>query len=153
MLVEIEKKKIIISDTVLSNLKKFIQNEYYKHEAGGIILGQIKSNEIYILDITTPNKSDASSKYSFTRGITMAQKKINSLFKLSNSKTIYLGEWHTHPENSPKPSSIDLKMIKKQYSKSKLNEAYILMLIMGIEELYLSIYNGKKNIGQTIKYD
>ena len=44
-------------------------------------------------------------------------------------------------------------MIKKQYSKSKLNEAYILMLIMGIEELYLSIYNGKKNIGQTIKYD
>lgn len=45
----------------------------------------------------------------------------------SGQKTIYIGEWHTHPENYPNPSGVDNKMIVQQYFKNRINEPFLIL--------------------------
>lgn len=137
-------EKIIIARTVLNLIERFKQRNKKDNEAGGILLGQVTDNEVYILKITTPNKFDRASRYSFDCNKDAAQVIINYEFLNSSQKTIYIGEWHTHSENFPSPSGVDKNMINNQYFKNKINEPFLILIIQGIKGLYVAIYDGKK---------
>jgi integrative and conjugative element protein (TIGR02256 family) len=139
-----ERLKIIITQSALNVIEKYKQSTKNANESGGILLGQIKENAVYILRVTIPNKFDKASRYSFDCNKDAAQVVIDYEFINSGKKTIYLGEWHTHPENYPSPSGVDKKMIKKQYFKNKLNEPFLILLIQGLNGLYVAIFDGEK---------
>ena len=61
------------------------------------------------------------------------------LFKKSKGKCIYLGEWHTHPEDYPTPSSLDRKSLVDQILKSQLNSNKIFGIIIGLKGLHISL--------------
>lgn len=145
-MIQIANKKIIISDSVISILERYKQLKKTDKEAGGIIIGQIKEDEIYVMKISTPNLFDRSSRYRFECDKDAAQIIIDYEFYNSGGKSIYLGEWHTHPERIPTPSSVDKKMIERQYKKNILNEPFLLLLIQGAEKTYLAMCDGKKLI-------
>lgn len=129
-----------INDSVINVLKGFVQDEIKKPEAGGIILGYAQEDNNYIItDASVPGKGDKGSRFSFTRNRNRAQEIINYHFKLSKGKKIYLGEWHTHPENNPNPSNLDIRELEKQYRTSTLNSEVIFMVIVG----YKSTFVGK----------
>lgn len=135
---------IKITRSALAVIEKYKQITKKSKESGGILLGQVKDKEVYILKITTPNKFDRAARYSFDCNKDAAQVIINYEFINSGQRTIYLGEWHTHPENYPNPSGIDKKMIIKQYFKNKLNEPFLILVIQGLKGLYVAIFDGKK---------
>jgi len=135
---------IFISENVLTNLNIFKQDKAQKPESGGILLGELCGNRIVIDRLSIPNKKDKFSRFNFVRNLVIAQSIINYEYYNSGYKRIYLGEWHTHPELHPSPSHTDLKMIKKVFKRSNLNTAFILLLIQGIETIYLGIYDGDK---------
>ena len=135
---------VLITSTAIKIIESYKQTKKKDHESGGILLGQILDNNIHILRATTPNKFDKSSRYSFECDKDAAQVIIDYEFINSENKTIYLGEWHTHPENFPNPSDIDLGMIKSQYFKNRLNEPFLVLLIQGLKGLYVAIYDGNK---------
>jgi integrative and conjugative element protein (TIGR02256 family) len=137
-----KKHKIVFSDAVLETFNKYKQKSPQSHESGGIVLGQITGDVIYINRASTPNIFDKSSRYRFERDKNAAQIIVNYEYNNSDRKISYLGEWHTHPENTPTPSGQDRKMIKDQYSSSKLNEPFLLMIIQGIENLYVAYFDG-----------
>ena len=118
-LTKIGKYNIYFTKDVLILISKFIQSKQKQHEAGGILLGQVKENNIYITRVSFPSNQDKSSRFSFSRNKDYAQAIIDFEFHNSNKRTIYLGEWHTHPEELPTPSTTDRKMIKDQFSKNK----------------------------------
>lgn len=142
--VEIEEMKIVISDDVLRVIDRYKQDKKEKNEAGGILLGQIRKGVVHVEHASIPNPFDKASRYNFERNKEIAQIIVNYEFANSANKTIYLGEWHTHPEKRPKPSGPDMRMMKVQYKKSKLNEPFLFMIIQGIEGIYIGLYNGKK---------
>ncbi|WP_298310208.1 Mov34/MPN/PAD-1 family protein [uncultured Aquimarina sp.] len=116
-----------------------------KYEKGGILLGQcLKQNEIVITKATTPTLFDKSKRYGFHRNKKSAQLFINYEFLNSLGTTIYIGEWHTHPEDYPTPSATDIKMIKNQFKKNLINENFLLMVIVGRKDFYVGYFNGKK---------
>ncbi|MFX0557174.1 Mov34/MPN/PAD-1 family protein [Maribacter sp. CXY002] len=131
--------EIHFTKDVLLLISKFKQINHKHHEAGGILLGQVKENNIYITRVSFPSIHDKSSRYFFWRNKNNAQAIIDYEFYNSNKRTIYLGEWHTHPEELPTPSNTDRKMIKDQFSKNKLNEAFLLQYIQGTKGFYLAI--------------
>lgn len=136
---ELENIVIKIADKVLDQMLQFKQNTDDKSESGGILLGYyIDDSTFTITDITTPTNFDKSSRYNFLRTKLSAQKAINKLFKESSGKKIYLGEWHTHPEDIPSPSQIDKKSIKEQFRLNKLNSSVIFMIIIGNSGLNIS---------------
>ncbi|WP_299096995.1 Mov34/MPN/PAD-1 family protein [uncultured Winogradskyella sp.] len=136
--------KIIIEDNVLNLFKNFKQTGR-KHERGGILLGEVSSKEIRIKRASIPTVFDSSSRFSFNRNKKSAQIITDYEYNNSNGKIIYLGEWHTHPEKKPSPSSIDCKMISNQFRKNKINEWFLLMIIVGLDDMYVSFYDGKSN--------
>lgn len=140
------KYKVVISDQVISLIDQHAQVKRHMYEAGGILLGQIENNTVYIIRVTTPNKFDSRSRYNFIRAKDPAQIVINYEFYNSDKKTIYLGEWHTHPEANPTPSEQDITMIRDQFHKNKINEKFLLLIIKGLPNYYIALYEGNQLI-------
>ena len=146
MEIKIDKYTICIAESVLKVLDSYKQTSK-QNEAGGIILGRVyENNVVCITELSEPNEFDKSSRYSFVRDKNMAQFIVDEAFKKSRGELIYLGEWHTHPEQNPTPSWVDKRMIKEQFKKNIINENFLILLIQGTERLYASIYNGEKLI-------
>jgi integrative and conjugative element protein (TIGR02256 family) len=143
---EIGDLKISISQSAFEVLNKYKQLKPQQHEAGGILLGQIKGNHVYVLRVSIPTMFDKSSRTSFVRSKDIAQIIIDYEFVNSGNRTIYLGEWHTHPEKFPSPSRTDKNMILDQFKLNKLNEPFVLLLLQGTNGFYLAKYDGSKLI-------
>jgi len=143
MNIKLADHEIRLGNEVIATFKRFQQKGFKAHEAGGILLAQIRSKEIFILKASVPDKKDQSSRFRFLRQIQPAQNIIIKAFKESNHRTVYIGEWHTHPETSPSPSGQDIRMIKEQFSKGALNESFILLIIVGLRDLYVAKYDGE----------
>ena len=127
---KIKKYEIFISDTVLRILTEHKQLKM-QNESGGILLGQVKGSKFYILRASTPSKGDDAGRTFFYRDKHSTQVIIDYEFSNSEGHTIYLGEWHTHPEANPSPSSQDLLMIKDQYEKNSINTDILVTIIQG----------------------
>ena len=143
MRIEINNYNIEISRKVLDIFNSFVQDTKSKNESGGLLLGQVVDRNIYITKVSVPNAFDKAGRCKFIRNKKAAQIIIDHEFINSGNKTIYLGEWHTHPENRPSPSGIDLKMLKGQFKNNRINEEYLLLIIRGIKDLYVAMYDGK----------
>lgn len=143
MKIKIKSYSISISTGPLEIFDSFVQDAKDKKEAGGIILGQVAGSNVYVTKASVPNTFDRAGRHRFLRDKKAAQIIVDYEFFNSNRKTIYLGEWHTHPENSPTPSKTDLKMLKQQFKDNKINEKYLLLVIRGLKDLYVALYDGQ----------
>lgn len=113
-------------------------------EAGGIILGRILPDKhILVEELTHPSDKDKRGYFFFERNRAAAQQIINDKWTETNGEKIYLGEWHTHNEKYPKPSTRDLKMIKTQLETSKMEIDFLLLLIIGQEANYFGMQSSK----------
>ncbi len=138
------KNNVHIADSVMDLISNFRQTKSTDNEAGGILIGQIKDNNIYILKASIPNKFDKPSRYNFECDKEIAQIIIEHEFYNSEKKSIYFGEWHTHPQDIPIPSNIDKSMIYNQFRLNRLNEPFLILIIQGNSDLYVGFYDGKK---------
>lgn len=143
--------QIHLSDSVTRILESFIQSEANQSEAGGILMGEIRGNDVYVQKITTPNKLDTRTRFSFIRHKDNAQLILNHEWVNSGFTMTYLGEWHTHPEKNPNPSFQDLKMIREQFCLGKLTLPFLILIIQGIEKKYISVFaNGANKIATHV---
>ena len=150
MIIELGDIIIRFDQKVINIFKRFIQDDENKPEAGGILMGYyIDDYSFYISDLSTPSENDKSSRFNFLRSFIDAQKFIERFFKSSKGKKIYLGEWHTHPEKLPTPSSTDLQSFENQLKKNVLNSKYIFMIILGTEGIYAGSYCKSGLINKT----
>jgi integrative and conjugative element protein (TIGR02256 family) len=144
MKIKIDKYLINIPDNILSLFKGYKQRKK-DNESGGIIMGEIdEDGEIFVKKISLPNIYDKSSRCYFERDKIIAKLLIDYEFHNSEGKTVYLGEWHTHPEPTPTPSDTDIRMIKSQYQNNNINGEFLLLIIQGTKDLYVAVYDGKQ---------
>lgn len=138
------KKLNIIIDEKLKNeiIPSLIQLSHNDKERGGILIGEIypDSNTIAIIEIYESMKAKAS-KYSIEIDNVEMQFIIDKVHQNSSGLRNYLGDWHTHPEPIPHPSSIDNRTFKDRVRKSKLNKNFLLNMIIGndITQNYIRI--------------
>lgn len=79
-------------------------------EQFGVLIGsRLPGDEAFWIDMcTTPQSKDKSKRASFLMQDPFHQKTIDEAFKKSSGEMGYIGTWHTHPQNSPIPSEIDI---------------------------------------------
>ncbi|MBB6622385.1 Mov34/MPN/PAD-1 family protein [Clostridium gasigenes] len=148
-------KKMQITSDVLGKLTSYIQVSG-NYEAGGLLIASlVKGNyEIEINDCTTPIEEDKRSLLGYRRS-DKHNKILNEKWKESNYKKLYIGEWHTHPQNIPIPSFQDKTSWKKLLSKSMTESEYLIFIIVGIESLEIWIGDKKRRKierGASYKY-
>ncbi len=119
------------------NLPEVLYKEAIKHypnEYGGLLIGRYSDNDrIVMVDSYILPSKYKSSKVTFDRGTAGLREKLTKFYNATPG-LIYIGEWHTHPDNPAIPSSTDLKAMRKIASH---NEVYInnpLLLILSVNK-------------------
>ena len=126
-----------ISATVLTIMRGFVQNEPAMPEAGGVLLGRhlLGSRDIVVDELTTPMKGDKQTRYFFFRAQRSHQKVIDRRWHASAGTCNYLGEWHTHPEPSPRPSGQDLQNWRAKLRYDVVDHDALYFVIAGQREI------------------
>ena len=103
--------------------------------------------KIIVKEATLPHELDNRSRYGFFPCKEVQQKIILKRF---SSGLHFIGEWHTHPEEFPNPSSIDIFSMSDSFNKSKHELNYFVMVIVGSNagdiSLCVSLHNGSEFI-------
>lgn len=102
-------------------------------EAGGVLLGRfIRSSSDIVIDVATvPGQGDKAKRFSFHRARSRSQALINQAWQESEGTRNYLGEWHTHPEDEPYPSQVDLNNWWRICSSAAYEQEGLLFVIVG----------------------
>jgi integrative and conjugative element protein (TIGR02256 family) len=81
----------------------------YPHETGGVLVGHYDdSHHEAIVEMLAPKPSDSTERRSaFVRGTKKLKDFLSSLWRFTTPRLHYIGEWHTHPDGVPEPSSTD----------------------------------------------
>lgn len=115
MVFEYEDRQIKICNSVLYNIKRYLQCDIKSCEAGGVLIGRenISNNNLIIEFATEPMPGDTRSRNRFYRNDKGHTNFYQKLYKEYQGIYVYVGEWHTHPEAIPSYSIIDLINWKK----------------------------------------
>ncbi len=144
--------QVILYCDLLNEMINFKQSTMKMPESGGVITGLIFNDEIRITSCSIPNEYDKQSRFNFIRSKFGAQKFINEKYFKSQGTEIYLGEWHTHPEKFPKPSMTDILSFKNTLESNILNSTIFFMLIVGLCEIYVGVYNRNKEVIKELSF-
>lgn len=119
-----------VEDELLTKLLEVGKNHYPK-EFGGFLIGHYSEDNkhLYITDTILPKKYQAS-KYSFERSAKGIENELTE-FYADNPRKIYIGEWHTHPDNSPIPTTTDISAINTIINSKNTSIANPVLLIIG----------------------
>ena len=122
-----------LPNTILQKMTDITGELGYTEESGGILLGSkdATSRRYIVRDFTYPAHDDERSPYYFIRKKDPSNEAIRRAWENSDGTVNYLGEWHTHDEDMPTPSSTDKNLIREVVEdKSSLFDD-IFMLIIG----------------------
>ncbi|MFV9485098.1 Mov34/MPN/PAD-1 family protein [Christiangramia sp. ASW11-125] len=144
---------LILNRETLEIFKKYRQLKKRDKEAGGILMGQVRDQHIYINRASLPSSFDKATRHSFQRNKKIAQLLINYEFWNSGKTITYLGEWHTHPEPKPAPSPTDIKMISSQLKENDLQYPYVIQCIIGVEQVYLKLLSPENQYEKNVNFN
>jgi integrative and conjugative element protein (TIGR02256 family) len=138
-----EIKMLEFDPRVISTFDKYKQLPG-RQESGGILLGRVYENKIFVEAVTAPSYWDRAGLTFFTRNRSKAQDLVNNAWHDSEGELIYLGEWHTHSEPHPQPSTTDRTMIRKMLQESKMEIDFLVTVIVGVDDYWIGLQKGKK---------
>lgn len=131
----------ILLDLGAQSLKVFsahVQSSAAAPEAGGILLGTVHGQGMLISEATTPTRVDRQWRSFFERMPFGHRAVARRSWRASGGTVRYLGEWHTHPEDSPHPSSTDL-MEWRALATKRTDRRPILTVIVGRKGLHVEL--------------
>jgi integrative and conjugative element protein (TIGR02256 family) len=98
---------ILIEDQVIRILDRYRQRSSGSPESGGILLGYRRELHLHVTEATVPLGTDIRSRTRFFRSADPHRQAAHARWRESGGTMDYVGEWHTHPEINPSPSTID----------------------------------------------
>lgn len=141
-IVEGTDQKVILCSSVIDQVTLHRQICHNAPESGGQLFAHITPSEIVISCATGPYKEDRRSRFRLTLDRWRQRLDIARLF---SQGLHFVGEWHTHPEEHPSPSELDLANMRECFVKSKHQLHSFLMMIVGTdtseEGIWLSQHN------------
>jgi integrative and conjugative element protein (TIGR02256 family) len=121
----------------LLRMLAFRQTHASHTEAGGILLGRyiVGCRDVVVDEVTVPMQGDRRMRFAFHRSPEHHQEVIDSRWAASRGTCQYLGEWHTHPQLSPTPSSVDISDWRRRLRVDQFDGDSLLFVIVGIREV------------------
>ncbi|NLY34818.1 MAG: hypothetical protein GX040_08915 [Alcaligenaceae bacterium] len=140
-----QRNLVVFLPSVLKIFKSYRQQFFGQPEGGGILLGRRRGKHLEVVLATEPNCTDRRAIFSFVRE-THGHADFAEQAWHQGGKTIdYLGEWHTHPQNVPTPSTID----RNEWNKLARQQptSTLLVVVVGTNALHVEIID---NMGDKL---
>jgi integrative and conjugative element protein (TIGR02256 family) len=118
---------VTLTDEVTRQIQRFAEPPESNVEAGGILLGSYRGPHIEIVQCTVPMRKDARTRFGFVRRDPGHQRVADSAWRASGRTINFVGEWHTHPEDHPRPSSVDRNTWLDQMRRRHPNPLFFLI--------------------------
>lgn len=128
---------VYFSQSVLDVFERHIQSDLAT-EAGGILLGYVRGKHIEVLEASEPTHQDRRLRYFFERMIHGHKSLADRRWYESNGLVRYIGEWHTHPQEVPIPSSIDISEWQV-LAQDRVDRRPLLAVIVGRQNLHVEL--------------
>lgn len=133
---------LVFSDTVIEHLLSNRQTKAGDREAGGQLFARVFRYEIYIAEATGPRTSDRRTRLSYRPDRKLEQAEID---ESQRRGLVFVGDWHTHPELMPEPSTQDLVSISECFRKSFHYLNAFLLVVVGAsaapKDLHVSLHD------------
>jgi integrative and conjugative element protein (TIGR02256 family) len=100
---------VTLTDEVTQQIQRFTEPPEAEIEAGGILLGSYRGPHVEVFQCTAPMRKDTRTRFGFVRRDPGHQRAADAAWRASGRTVHFVGEWHTHPEDHPRPSNIDRK--------------------------------------------
>lgn len=124
--------EILIESSVIEVIRGYCQHQTDMPESGGILLGCRRGTHLHIVTATTPQPDDERKRFRFYRRDKNHQKIAIHQWDMSGNTVDYIGEWHTHPELEPTPSSLDMSEWKKICCARKVSMVFLIAGMAGV---------------------
>lgn len=119
---------VSFSPEVVKHFVEHRQQGKIKTEIGGQLFAEFVKNEVRVVRTTGPNATDKRGWAWFKPDQRKQNIEINELFA---DGLHFVGDWHTHPEREPSPSSWDLESMEDCFKKSRHQLKAFVMVIVG----------------------
>lgn len=133
-------RRVVVEPAAVNNMRAMRQINPDAHEAGGVLIGERRGDSFVVKEVTTPSSIDTSSRFRFIRHYFHHQLAVDKANQLTGGTSNYLGEWHTHPQDKPYPSSMDLENWKATFR----NKEPHLAAVVGRDEEWWALYENNK---------
>lgn len=133
---------ILLQATILPILAAHQQLSRGCPEAGGILLGYRRGPHLEVTELSEPGADDTRGRTFFDRRDPCHQRKAIKEWRASGHYMDYIGDWHTHPEPSPKPSNLDIEQWCS--FESQTTPEPMIELIIGTEGMWVGLIDKGK---------
>lgn len=127
---------------VLAVFAKHIQRKVRDCEAGGIMVGTVHEVGLLVKEASEPTGRDVRRQHFFGRMPFRHRALARTRWRSSGGTMRYLGEWHTHPQDHPTPSSLD-RAEWLQLARKRADGRPMLAVIVGRCSLHVELVSAK----------
>ncbi|MBI2726197.1 MAG: Mov34/MPN/PAD-1 family protein [Polaromonas sp.] len=132
------RRLVVFAPAAVQVFMKHRQRFPWQTEAGGILLGKRRGNHLEVLFATEPMITDRRRPFFFEREVNGHATAAMEAWATSGGTVDYLGEWHTHPQRVPVPSSFDRTEWRKLLS-GRAKHSPLVALIVGTTCLHVEL--------------
>jgi integrative and conjugative element protein (TIGR02256 family) len=135
---------VVLGLHALDTLRRMRQLGDHAPEGGGVLLGRliVGTEDVVVDEITEPGTEDIRGRYGFKRSPDAAQARVIAAWCESTGTKIYLGDWHSHPEDHPSPSGVDRRDWNRVLKRAVYEQDFLLFAIVGRESI--GIWEGRR---------
>ena len=129
---------VFLSSIVTDKMKRMYDSSP-DVETGGCLFGSYDRdyNVIYVYYMVEAPKDSIHTPVSFVRGFGGLTDEYERITKLTYHQVRYLGEWHSHPNMSNRPSATDDKQFKEMSAEQQSQDLPFVQMIYGKNGLYV----------------
>lgn len=120
---------LAFSAATLQHFDKNKQFSCFSKEAGGQLFASYDGQDtVNIIEATGPRSKDWRSRFGYAPDLASEKKEIAEKYKIGLH---FVGDWHTHPQDIPHPSSADENSMRKLVIESIHDLEGFIMVIVG----------------------
>jgi integrative and conjugative element protein (TIGR02256 family) len=125
------------------SLLEFIESEAVKWstlETGGVFAGYCVRDEIVVTQVVGPGPNAMHKATMFIPDYQFHNREIARIFKESNGREYYLGDWHTHPNSTAYLSGMDKETLEEigNYKRNRIFKP--IMLVMATNPINVGVW-------------
>lgn len=125
---------------LIANAEKFMPNE-----TGGLIVGRICGGSEWLLThITMPGPKAVHGRYSYKPDYGYDEHEIARIYQETNCESVYLGDWHSHPNSKAYMSEKDTIVLRTIAKSRDARISNPIMIILGTSPFELCCWGYKK---------
>jgi integrative and conjugative element protein (TIGR02256 family) len=123
-----DKDLLIFDDLVVGHFSRNRQLHQRVPEVGGQLFAEFSGEAVMIKRATGPRPQDSKGRYFFSPDRRLERQEIALNF---DNGLHYVGDWHTHPQDRPTPSPLDISSMKDCFLKSRHALSGFILVVVG----------------------